>query len=64
MITCNGDILQSGRTGASEGAVLCLGTGAMAPGMAITVTSCRIPSTSCRYQSGKVSLSPPVKRMP
>ena len=36
MITCNGGIRQSGGTGASEGAVLCLGVGAMAPGMAIT----------------------------
>jgi hypothetical protein len=28
-----------------------------------TITSCRIPSTSCAYQSGKVSLSPFVIRM-
>src|SRR5690606_25834879 len=30
----------------------------------ITVTSCLIPSTSCRYHSGNVSLSPLVKRTP
>ena len=30
----------------------------------MTVTSRRIPSTSCRYQSGKVSLSPFVNSTP
>src|SRR6185312_11225718 len=29
-----------------------------------TITSLRMPSTSCAYQSGKVSLSPTVTRMP
>ena len=57
MITCHGDILQSGGTGASEDAVLCLGAGAMAPGMAIT-DAARLTRARDRRSPGGEAIQP------